>query len=78
MGAYALCARVTSGVQGTVRVHTGGIRPDVDYKTLFINTATTTDEVLRTLMHKFRLTHKDVNLFYMTMIVKTRGDGMFL
>lgn len=74
----ARCAppRLTASLlQGTVRVHTVGVRTDVAYKTLFISTATTVRDLLRALITKFRLQHKDPNLYYISMVVRIKAEG---
>ena len=63
---------------GTVRVHTSDVRPDIDYKTLFINTATASTDVIGQLLHKFRLDHHNAQLYSLVMLVKTRADGNVL
>ena len=49
---------------------------DVEYKTLSINYSTTAREMIRLLLNKFRIKHKDPNLFYLTMEVWIRKTGI--
>ena len=49
---------------------------DVEYKTLSITNQTSSKEVVRLLLHKFRLKHRDPNLFYLTLEVWIRQTGM--
>jgi hypothetical protein len=49
---------------------------DVEYKTLSITNQTSSKEVVRLLLNKFRLKHRDPNLFYLTLEVWIRQTGM--
>lgn len=48
---------------------------EVEYKTLSVTNQTTSKEVVRMLLSKFRLKHRDPNLFYLTMEVWIRQAG---
>jgi hypothetical protein len=59
-----------------VKVYARVICSDVEYKTLSITTQTTSAEVVRILLNKFRMKHRDPNLFYLTMEVWIRKTGI--
>ncbi|EFO16927.2 hypothetical protein LOAG_11578, partial [Loa loa] len=59
---------------GTLRIYTGGIKEDTDYKTLKISTNHTVKNIVHTILGKFRIC-KDPNLFEIIMEVWTRYNG---
>uniref|UniRef100_A0A914W3J7 Ras-associating domain-containing protein n=1 Tax=Plectus sambesii TaxID=2011161 RepID=A0A914W3J7_9BILA len=61
---------------GQLKVHTGNVRTETDYKTLLVNTHATAEEVVNTLLSKFRLTTRDPKLFRLTMEIKTKREGV--
>lgn len=57
-------------MQGALKVHTGSIRSDTDYKTVFVSTSTTAGDIVRTILAKFRLgNYKDPKLYFLSMTV---------
>uniref|UniRef100_A0A915NYS8 Ras-associating domain-containing protein n=1 Tax=Meloidogyne floridensis TaxID=298350 RepID=A0A915NYS8_9BILA len=55
-----------------LRIYTNKVRPDTDYKTLYISQNTTTNEIIRLLVwEKLRLQLRDLNLFYLLMEIRT-------
>ncbi|PRD29978.1 UNVERIFIED_CONTAM: hypothetical protein NCL1_27790 [Trichonephila clavipes] len=48
----------------------------MEYKTLCINQQTTSKDVVRMLLSKFKMKHRDPNLFYLTMEVWMRKTGI--
>ncbi|XP_068215004.1 uncharacterized protein [Palaemon carinicauda] len=54
------------------------MRPDIEYKTLRLSTATTCRQLIVLLLAKFRLRHRDPNLFFVRMEITVRspGDGV--
>ncbi|XP_012289198.1 uncharacterized protein LOC105704499 [Orussus abietinus] len=58
--------------QTTIKVYANCLRPDIEYKTLSITYATTCREIVRNLLNKYRMRHRDPKLFYMTMEVTVR------
>ncbi|KAE9549549.1 hypothetical protein FO519_007229 [Halicephalobus sp. NKZ332] len=60
---------------GHLRVFTGHIKGDTDYKTLKINNQTTAKQIVEQLLSKFRLTSRDPNLYQLWMEVSTRING---
>lgn len=64
-------------MQGTIRVYTCALRADSDYKTLFVNSATTCDDVIAQILSKFtkyRSRIKDPNLFFLSMDILTKCE----
>ncbi|VDK86856.1 unnamed protein product [Litomosoides sigmodontis] len=59
---------------GTLRIYTGNIKEDTDYKTLKISTNHTVKNIVDTILTKFRIC-EDPNLFEIIMEVWTRYNG---
>lgn len=53
------------------------LRADLEYKTLGLAYTTTCSEVISILLSKYRMRHRDPNLFYMTMEINLRKIGMY-
>jgi len=65
------------GLQKTVvKIYTKVLCSDVEYKALAVTKQTTCKEVVQMLLHKFRLRHLDLNLFYLTMEVWFPREGI--
>uniref|UniRef100_A0A183C666 Ras-associating domain-containing protein n=1 Tax=Globodera pallida TaxID=36090 RepID=A0A183C666_GLOPA len=66
-----------AGEWGYLRVYTGQIKTDTDYKTLRVPSSASTECVIRQLvLDKLRLSLRDLNLFHLFMEVRTRRmDG---
>ncbi|XP_035210308.1 uncharacterized protein LOC118184703 [Stegodyphus dumicola] len=60
----------------TIKVYTKVLCADMEYKTLCISQQTTSKEVVRMLLSKFKMKHRDPNLFYLTMEVWMRKTGI--
>ncbi|XP_075212797.1 RA domain-containing protein rau [Lycorma delicatula] len=60
----------------TIKVYARCLRPDIEYKTLGITFQTTCHEVVQTILNKYRMRHRDPNLFYLTMEVTVRNTGV--
>ncbi|GAU89328.1 hypothetical protein RvY_01887 [Ramazzottius varieornatus] len=52
---------------GVIKVYCGVLRPDVDYKTLFISNYTSSRDVVEMLLRKCKIRNRDANLYYLTM-----------
>ncbi|XP_022240118.1 uncharacterized protein LOC106458259 [Limulus polyphemus] len=59
-----------------LKIYTRVLCADMEYKTLCISPDTTSKEVVRSLLNKFRMKHRDPNLFYLTMEVWMRKTGV--
>ncbi|XP_067137392.1 uncharacterized protein [Centruroides vittatus] len=59
-----------------VKVYSRVLCTDMEYKTLSINPLTTSIDVVRMLLSKFKMKHRDPNLFYLTMEVWIRKTGV--
>ncbi|RZF35951.1 hypothetical protein LSTR_LSTR008521 [Laodelphax striatellus] len=59
----------------TIKVYAKCLRPDIEYKTLSISFQTTCREVVNQLLSKYRMRHRDPNLFYLTMEVNVRSTS---
>lgn len=57
----------------TIKVYARCLRPDIEYKTLGVTFDTTSRQVVSSLLGKYRMRHRDPNLFYLTMEVGVRG-----
>ncbi|VDD93699.1 unnamed protein product [Enterobius vermicularis] len=60
---------------GTLKIYTGKINADTDYKTLKISTSHTAKNVIDTILGKFRTSCRDPNLFEIFMEVRTKING---
>jgi len=58
-------------------VYTKCLRADLEYKTLGLAYTTTCGEVISILLGKYRMRHRDPNLFYMTMEIRLRKLGTY-
>ncbi|OQV23693.1 hypothetical protein BV898_02430 [Hypsibius exemplaris] len=52
---------------GVIKVHCNILRPDVDYKTLFVSNYTSTKDVVQMLLRKCKMRNRDPNLYYLMM-----------
>lgn len=59
-------------LQGVLKVYTGCVNEDTEYKTLRISTSHTAKNVIDTIIGKFRISYRDPNLFEIVMEVRTR------
>jgi hypothetical protein len=69
------CSSLCFCSQTTIKVYARCLRPDIEYKTLSITFQTTCREVVTSLLNKYRMRHRDPNLFYLTMEVTVRKAG---
>lgn len=60
----------------TIKVFAQTLSQEVEYVTLHVNTQTKSNQIVRTLLKKFRLKHRDPNLFYLTLDRWIRKDGL--
>jgi hypothetical protein len=60
---------------GHLRIFTGNIKAECDFKTLKVSTQTTVQQIIEMLLSKFRLTCRDSNLFQLWMEVSTRAGS---
>lgn len=59
-----------------VKIYARVLCSDIEYKTISIGYHTTSKEVVRMLLGKFKMKHRDPNLFYLTMEVWVRKTGI--
>jgi len=59
-----------------MKFFTYSMRDDVEYKTLSISNKTTSKQVINILLDKFKMKHRDSNLFYLTMEIIIRQNGI--
>lgn len=62
--------------QTTIKVYTGCLRIDIEYKTLGIQWDTTSKEVIAQLLRRLKMRHRDPKLFYLSMEVTVRRAGI--
>lgn len=60
----------------TIKVYARCLGSSVEYKTLSITFQTSCREVVTSLLNKYRMRHRDPNLFYLTMEVTVRRAGV--
>jgi len=68
-----------SGPRTPIRVFASCLRPDIEYKTLSVGSATSARDVIWQLLSKFKMKHRDPKLFFLTMevVIQTPGrDGL--
>ena len=71
----------TSGSAGgpgsvPIKVYARCLRSDIEYKTLSVTPQTTSRQLIWILLGKFRMKHRDPNLFYLTMDISIRRTGI--
>ena len=59
-------------LQTTIKVYAKCLRSDIEYKTISVSSRATCREVVALLLSKYRMKHRDPNLFYLTMEVTTK------
>ena len=64
--------RPQSGVRA-IKVYAQCLRPHLSYKTVVVTPHTTSKQVILGLLSRFRMRHRDPNLFYLTMEVTVGG-----
>lgn len=62
--------------ESTIKVFAQTLSQEVEYVTLHINTQTKSNQIIKSLLKKFRLKHRDPNLFYLTLERWIRKDGL--
>jgi len=66
----------TSSADSTIKIYAQTLSQDVEYVTLHVNTQTKSKQIVRSLLRKFRLKHRDPNLFYLTLERIIRKEGL--
>jgi len=61
-------------LNNTIRVYANCLRPHLAYKTIMISVDTTSREVITGLLARFRMRHRDPNLYYLTMEVTVNSS----
>lgn len=56
----------------TIKIFAKCLRSDIEYKTISVSSRATCKEVVNLLLSKYRMRHRDPNLFYLTMEVTVR------
>lgn len=59
-----------------IKIFAQTLSQDVEYITLHVNTQTKSQQIIKTLLRKFRLKHRDPNLFHLTLERWIRKDGL--
>lgn len=67
----ALCSS-----ESMIKVFAQTLSQDVEYVTLHVNTQTKSNQVVKSLLKKFRLKHRDPNLYHLTLERWIRKDGL--
>ena len=65
----------SSSPRSSIKVHAQCLRPHLSYKTVVISGETTSKEVVLGLLSRFRMRHRDPNLYYLTMEVTVGPEG---
>ena len=61
--------------RSSIKVHAQCLRPHLSYKTVVISGQTTSKQVVLGLLSRFRMCHRDPNLYYLTMEVTVGPEG---
>lgn len=64
------------GSESMIKVFAQTLSQEVEYVTLHVNAQTKSSQIIRSLLRKFRLKHRDPNLFYLTLERWIRKDGL--
>lgn len=64
------------GSESVIKVYAQTLSQEVEYITLHVNTQTKSQQIVKSLLKKFRLKHRDPNLFYLTLERWIRKDGL--
>ncbi|XP_022665024.1 uncharacterized protein LOC111252012 isoform X3 [Varroa destructor] len=67
---------VTAEAEVMVKVYARVLCSDIEYKTLCIDGTTSAQQVIMILLQKFKMKHRDPNLYYLTMEVWMRSTGI--
>jgi hypothetical protein len=59
-----------------IKVYASCLSSDIEYKTLCVGPLTTSRQLIRTLLSKYRMRHRDPKLFYLTMDISIRRTGI--
>lgn len=59
-----------------IKVYASVLRSDIEYITLSISTKTSSKDVIHMALNKYRMKHRDPNLFFLTMEVGIRRTGL--
>lgn len=62
--------------ESMIKVFAQTLSQDVEYVTLHVNTQTKSNQVVKSLLKKFRLKHRDPNLYHLTLERWIRKDGL--
>lgn len=65
-----------STAESMIKIFAQTLSQEVEYVTLHLNAQTKSQQIIRTLLKKFRLKHRDPNLFYLTLERWIRKDGL--
>ena len=66
---------LSSSPRSAIKVHAQCLRPHLSYKTVVISGQTTSKQVVLGLLSRFRMRHRDPNLYYLTMEVTVGSEG---
>ena len=66
---------LSSSPRSSIKVHAQCLRPHLSYKTVVISGQTTSKQVVLGLLSRFRMRHRDPNLYYLTMEVTVGPEG---
>lgn len=73
---FASLSLDSSGPKTPIKVYANCLRPDIEYKTLSIGYQTTCKDLIWMLLSKYKMKHRDPNLFYLTMDISIKRTGI--
>lgn len=63
-------------VLSMIKIYAQSLSQEVEYMTLHVNAQTNSRQIIRTLLRKFRIKHRDPNLFFLILERWIRKDGL--
>lgn len=69
-------SRAVCSSESMIKVFAQTLSQDVEYVTLHVDTQTKSNQVVKSLLKKFRLKHRDPNLYHLTLERWIRKDGL--
>jgi hypothetical protein len=73
---FASLSLTDSGPKTPIKVFAKCLRADIEYKTLSIGSQTDCKELIWLLLAKYKMKHRDPNLFYLTMDITIKRTGI--
>ena len=73
---FASLSLEAHGPKTPIKIYAKCLRPDIEYKTLSVGSQSTCKEIIWLLLSKYKMKHRDPNLFYLTMDISITRTGV--